>query len=284
KITIKDVKQLVDPKAEWEQIFHEVWAMQKAFFYVENMHGADWDAMKIKYEKFLPYVGHRSDLGYLLNEMMGEMVVGHNYIYPGDEPSTPSVRTGVLGADFEVDNNGYRIAKIYTTLDWNPSFRAPLAEPGLNIEEGEYILAVNGVSLDKTVNIYQLLENMVDKQITLKINSSPSLSNAREVVVKPISFGDELNLRRMDWVESNRRKVDELSNGQIAYVYMPNTGPEGYTYFNRYYFSQMDKKALLLDERNNGGGSVADYVIDLLSRELISGWRIRDGKSFTTPD
>lgn len=283
KITIKDVKQLVDPEAEWEQIFHEVWAMQKAFFYVENMHGVDWGAMKIKYEKFLPYVGHRSDLGYLLNEMMGEMVVGHNYIYPGDEPSTPSVRTGVLGANFEVDDNGYRIAKIYTTLDWNPSFRAPLAEPGLNIEEGEYILAVNGVSLDKTVNIYQLLENMVDKQITLKINSSPSLSNAREVVVKPISFGDELNLRLMDWVESNRKKVQELSNGQIAYVYMPNTGPEGYTYFNRYYFSQMDKKALLLDERNNGGGWVADYVIDLLSRELISGWRIRDGKSFTTP-
>lgn len=283
KIAIKDVKQLVDPEAEWKQIFHEVWAMQKAFFYVENMHGVDWNAMKTKYEKFLPYVGHRSDLGYLLNEMMGEMVVGHNYIYPGDEPSTPSVHTGVLGADFEVDDHGYRIAKIYTTLDWNPSLKAPLAEPGLNINEGEYILAVNGVALNKTVNIYQLLENMVNKQVTLKINSRPSLSDAREVVVKPISFGGELNLRLMDWVESNRKKVQERSNGQIAYVYMPNTGPEGYTYFNRYYFSQMDKKALLLDERNNGGGWVADYVIDLLSRELISGWRIRDGKSFTTP-
>ncbi|MBD1424125.1 S41 family peptidase [Sphingobacterium arenae] len=283
KIEIKNVKQLVDPEAEWKQIFYEVWRMQKEFFYVENMHGVDWNAMKTKYEKFLPYVGHRSDLGYLLNEMMGEMVVGHNYIYPGDEPSTPSVNTGTLGADFEVVENGYKINKIYTTLDWNPSLRAPLAEPGLNINEGEYIVAVNGVALNKTTNIFQLLENTVDKQVTLKINNVASWKGAREVVVKPVSFGGETSLRRMDWVESNRKKVDELSKGQIAYVYMPNTGPEGYTYFNRYYFSQMDKKALLLDERNNGGGWVADYVIDLLSRELISGWRIRDGKSFTTP-
>ncbi|NGM65561.1 S41 family peptidase [Sphingobacterium sp. SGR-19] len=283
KIEIKNLKQLVDPEAEWRQIFYEVWAMQREFFYVENMHGVDWDAMKVKYEKFLPYVGHRSDLGYLLNEMMGEMVVGHNYIYPGDEPSTPSVHTGTLGADFEVEENGYKINRIYTALDWNPSLKAPLAEPGLNINEGEYIVAVNGTVLNKSTNIYQLLENTVDKQVTLKINDMPSLKGAREVVVKPISFSGETSLRRMDWVESNRKKVDKLSKGQIAYVYMPNTGPEGYTYFNRYYFSQMDKKALLLDERNNGGGWVADYVIDLLSRELISGWRIRDGKSFTTP-
>lgn len=283
KISFNNTKQLVDPEAEWRQIFHEVWAMQKEFFYVENMHGVDWNAMKKKYEKFLPYVGHRSDLGYLLNEMMGEMVVGHNYIYPGDEPSTPSVSTGALAADFEPEDNGYKITRIYTTLDWNPSFKAPLAEPGLNILTGQYIVSVNGVAVNKSINIYQLLENTVGKQITLKINSTPSQDGAREVIVKPISFAGEMSLRRMDWVESNRKKVEELSNGQIAYIYMPNTGPEGYTYFNRYYFSQMDKKALLLDERNNGGGSVADYVIDLLSRELISGWRIRDGKSFTTP-
>ena len=283
KIEIKNIKQLVDPEAEWKQIFYEVWTMQKEFFYVENMHGVDWNGMKTKYEKFLPYVGHRSDLGYLLNEMMGEMVVGHNYIYPGDEPSTPAIHTGTLGADFDVQDNGYQIRKIYSALDWNPSLKAPLAEPGLDINEGDYIVALNGITLNKSTNIYQLLENTVDRQVTLKVNHTPSLQGARKVVVKPISFMGEMSLRRMDWVESNRKKVDQLSNGQIAYIYMPNTGPEGYTYFNRYYFSQMDKKALLLDERNNGGGWVADYVIDLLSRELISGWRIRDGKSFTTP-
>jgi len=153
----------------------------------------------------------------------------------------------------------------------------------LNIQEVESIVAVNGINLNPSVNIYQLLENTVDKQVILKVNGTASLTGAREVIVRPVSFMDEIALRRMDWVESNRRKTEALSNGQIAYVYMPNTGQEGYTYFNRYYFSQMDKKALLLDERNNGGGSVADYVIDLLSRELISGWKIRDGKSFTTP-
>ncbi|MGV6945972.1 S41 family peptidase [Sphingobacterium kyonggiense] len=283
KLKLDNIKLLVEPEQEWKQIYNEVWAMQKDFFYVENMHGADWKAVKAKYEKFLPYVNHRSDLGYLLNEMLGELVVGHSYIYPGDEPSAPSVSTGVLGADFTIENNRYKIQKIYSRMDWNPSFKAPLAEPGLNIQEGMYILAVNGKELTGDIDIYSLFDNTVDKQVNLKINDKPSLSGARDVVVKPISFGNEVALRRQEWVERNRKKVDQLSNNQIAYVYMPNTGREGYVSFNRYYFSQMDKKALLLDERNNGGGSVADYVIDLLSRDLIAGWGIRDGRSFTTP-
>ena len=283
KVNIDNIQFEVNPSAEWKQIFNEVWAMQKEYFYVENMHGADWKAVKAKYEKFVPYVNHRSDLGYLLNEMMGELVVGHAYIYPGDQPSSPSVSTGTLGADLEYVNGVYKINKIFNTLEWNPTFKAPLAVPGLNIEEGQYIVAVNGIKLTPDVNLYKLLENKVDKQIVLKVNTKPSLDGAREVIVKPISFGQEISLRQTDKIEGNRKKVDELSNGQIAYVYMPNTGREGYVNFNRYYFSQMDKKALLLDERNNGGGSVADYVIDLLSRDLIAGWGIRDGKSFTTP-
>ena len=283
KLNFNNFKFEVDPSAEWKQVFHEVWNMQKEFFYVENMHGADWKAVKAKYEKYLPYVSHRSDLGYLMNEMMGELVVGHAYIYPGDQPSTPSVNTGVLGADLTEQNGVYKINKIFSRLDWNPSFKAPLAEPGLNIKEGSYIVGVDGVRLTKDHNIYKLLENKVDRQVTLHIHTKPSFDGAHTVVVNPISFTNEVALRRMDWVESSRKKVDKLSNGQIAYVYMPNTAQEGYTNFNRYYFSQMDKKALLLDERNNGGGSVADYVIDLLSRELIAGWAIRDGKPFTTP-
>lgn len=283
KLKLDNIKQLIEPEQEWKQVFNEVWAMQKDYFYVENMHGVDWDAIKLKYEKFLPYVNHRSDLGYLLNEMMGEMVVGHNYIYPGDEPSTPAVSAGTLGADFTVENGNYKISKIFNRLDWNPSFKAPLAEPGLNVQVGDYLLAVNGIPLNAETNLYKLLENTVGKQVVLTLNGKANLSGSREITVKPITFGDEVSLRRMAWVEGNRKKTDSLSNGQIAYVYMPNTGSEGYTYFNRYYFSQMDKKALLLDERNNGGGSVADYVIDLLSRELISGWKLRDGKSFTTP-
>ena len=136
KLKLDDIKLRVEPSQEWNQIFNEVWAMQKDFFYVENMHGADWAAVKKKYEKFLPYVNHRSDLSYLLNEMLGELVVGHSYIYPGDEPSAPSVSSGVLGADFVIENNRYKIKKIYNRMDWNPSFKAPLAEPGLGVKEG----------------------------------------------------------------------------------------------------------------------------------------------------
>ncbi len=283
KLDFKGFQFSVDPGAEWRQVFNEVWNMQKEFFYVENMHGADWDAVRKKYEKYLPYVNHRSDLSYILNEMMGELVVGHAYIYPGDQPSSPSVSTGTLGADLTQENGVYKITKIFSRLGWNPSFKAPLAEPGLNIKEGSYIVGIDGIQLTKDHNIYQLLEQKVGRQVTLHIHTKPRYEGARTVIVRPISFSDELNLRKMDWVEGNRRKVDQLSDGQIAYVYMPNTGQEGYASFNRYYFSQMDKKALLLDERNNGGGSVADYVIDLLSRELIAGWGIRDGKPFTTP-
>ncbi|PYF75883.1 S41 family peptidase [Pedobacter nutrimenti] len=283
KVKLDGIKVLVDPEAEWKQMFGEVWKQEKDYFYVKNMHGANWPAVKSKYERFLPFVNHRSDLSYLFNEMMGEMVVGHNYINPGDEPTAPSVGVGMLGADYELVNGFYKIKKIYTRLEWNPTFKAPLAEPGLNINEGDYIVSVNGVPLNSETSIYSLFDFKAGKQVAIQVNSKPELKGAREVIVVPVTFGAEMELRKMDWVERNRKKVDEMSEGKIAYVYMPNTADDGYNYFNRYYFAQMDKKALLMDERNNGGGWVADYVIDLLSRDLISYWAIRDGKSFTTP-
>lgn len=282
-VKTNDIKQLVDPVAEWKQVFNEVWHMQKEYFYVENMHGLDWEAVKEQYEPMLPYVKHRADLTYLLNEMMGEMVVGHNYIYPGTQPTAPSVSVGMLGADYIIDQDHYRIDKIYSTHNWNPNLKAPLTIPGLGIKEGDYILEVNGQKLDKDVSIYSLFDFTVGKQVSLTVNSKPTLKGAKEVLVLPISYGQEVNLRRTDWMEENRKKVDKMSDGKIAYIYMPNTADDGYNNFNRYYFSQMDKKAILIDERNNGGGKVADYVIDLLSRDIISYWGIRDGKSFTTP-
>lgn len=283
QVKTNGVKVLIDPIQEWKQVFDEVWHMQKDYFYVENMHGINWEAVRKQYEPMLAHVKHRADLTYLLNEMMGEMVVGHNYIYPGTLPNSPSVNSGVLGADYEIHNGHYRIKKIYNTHDWNPTLRSPLTMPGLNVKEGDYILEVNGQKLDKDVNIYSLFDFTVNKQVSLKVNSTTNLTGAKEIVVLPISFGQEMNLRRTDWMEQNRKRVDEMSNGEIAYIYMPNTADQGYENFNRFYFSQSDKKALLIDERNNGGGKVADYVIDLLSRELISFWGIRDGKSFSTP-
>ncbi|WP_423735666.1 S41 family peptidase [Chitinophaga caseinilytica] len=283
KVDLSNVTVYVDPVAEWKQIFDEVYKIEKDFFYVKNMHGVDWDANRRKYEALLPHVSSRADLTYLLNEMMSEMVVGHNYVGLGDMPSGPSVNVGMLGADYEVFDGRYRIAKIYNGESWNPEAKAPLAIPGLNVKEGDYILAVNGVPLNANTSIHELMQNQAGRQVTLKVNGSASETGAREIVVEPVSVSTEYGLRYVDWVEGNRRKVDQLSGGKIAYLHMINTGREGYNSFNRYYYAQADKKALLLDERFNGGGSVADYVIDVLNREVMSYWGVRDGRSFTTP-
>ncbi|GEP98170.1 S41 family peptidase [Chitinophaga cymbidii] len=283
KVDISGVSLYVDPVAEWSQIFDEVYKIESDFFYVKNMHGVDWEANKKRYAALLPHVSNRADLNYLLNEMMSEMVVGHNYVGAGDIPAGPNVSGGLLGADFEISNGRYRIKRIYSALSWNPSLKAPLAVPGVEVKEGDYILAVNGTPLTGDMSIFSLLQNQVNRQVVLQVNGTASESGAREIIVEPIDMQKEYELRKINWIEDNRKKVDQLSNGRIAYVYMLNTGFEGYTFFNRYYFAQADKQALLLDERFNGGGSVADYVIDVLNREVLSYWGVRDGRSFTTP-
>jgi tricorn protease len=193
------------------------------------------------------------------------------------------VPVGLLGADYEVDDDGYyRIKRIYPGLNWHPELRSPLTEPGVNIEEGEYILGVNGRPLRMPDNLYQAFEKTADRQTDLLVGASTDPEEARTVTVKPLASEDIL--RHWHWVEENRKTVDELSDGRVAYVYMPNTALEGYTNFNRYYFSQLDKEAVVLDERFNGGGSVADYVIDLLDRPLLSYWATREGKPFATPN
>lgn len=284
KLNLKEIKLFIDPVAEWKQIFNEVWHQDNEIFYVENMHGVNWPAVKAKYKKFLSHVTHRQDLNYLIKEMMGELCVGHHYIEAwGDRPKSVSVGTGMLGADYEIDHGFYKIRKIFKRLDWNPNFNAPLDKPGLDIKEGDYILAVNGMPVTNEVSIYSFFTNQADKQVTLKVNNKPTLTGAREIVVVPANYTSELALREMDWVEQNRQRVDKMSDGQIAYIYMPDTGADGYNFFNRYYFSQLDKKALIIDDRNNVGGSIADYVINILRPKLNTYWGIRDGRSFMTP-
>jgi tricorn protease len=282
KLNLSNLRMYVDPLAEYQQMFNEVWRIERDFLYVPNMHGADWQAVKKKYAGLVAHVRSREDLNYLFSEMLGELVLGHSYVSGGDFPDTENVNIGMLGADYQIDNGFYKIKKIYGGLNWNPTFRAPLTEPGVNINEGDYILAVNGVALRGTMSIYSLFENLADKQVVLKVNSQPSEAGAREVTVVPIN--NEGNLRNMAWVEGNRKRVDELSGGKIAYVYMPNTGGGGYTFFNRYYFAQIGKQAVIIDERFNGGGSAADYVIDLLDRDLMNYWATREGKVSTTPN
>jgi len=277
------LRAYVDPKAEFRQIFHEGWRNQRNNLYVRNMHGTDWPAVKKMYEPLLQHVMHRADLNYLLDNMGAELAIGHSYVRGGDMPEVPDATVGLLGADFTVDDGRYRIAKVYQTEGWNPELRAPLAMPGVNVSAGDYLLAVNGVELRAPDNVYRLLDGTANRQTVLTVNSRPTTDGARQVTVIPVA--NEQGLRTRAWVERNRRIVDSLSAGQLAYVYIPNTGQPGYTSFNRYYFAQQDRKGAVIDERYNGGGSAADYIVDILGRDFDGYFNnpAGDRQPFTSP-
>ncbi|HEX6976291.1 MAG TPA: PDZ domain-containing protein, partial [Vicinamibacterales bacterium] len=260
------LRMYLEPKEEFRQIFNEGWRNQRDYLYVPNAHGSDWPKMKEMYGALLPYVNHRADLNYLLDNMGAEIAIGHSYVRGGDMPEVPSSPGGLLGADFTIESGRYKIARIYDNESWNPDLRAPLSAPGVDVNVGDFILAINGVELRTPDNIYRLLDGTSGRQTVLTVNSRPAMEGARQVTVMPVA--SEQGLRTRAWVESNRRLVDKLSNGQLAYVYLPNTGQPGYTSFNRYYFAQQDKKGAIVDERYNGGGQAADYIIDVLQRQF----------------
>lgn len=260
------LRMYLEPKEEFKQIFNEGWRNQRDYLYVPNLHGTNWPKMKEMYGQLLPYVNHRADLNYLLDMMGAEIAIGHSYVRGGDMPGVPQSQGGLLGADFAVENGRYRITRIYDNESWNPDLRAPLSAPGVNVSVGDYILAVNGIELKAPDNIFRLLDGTATRQTALTVNNKPTMEGARQVTMVPVP--SEQTLRTRAWVESNRRLVEKLSDGQLAYVYLPNTGQPGYTSFNRYYFSQQDKKGVVVDERFNGGGSAADYIIDVLGRDF----------------
>jgi tricorn protease len=273
----------VNPRAEYKQIFKEGWRFMRDFLYVNNVHGAPWNKIYEWYSPWIEHVRHRTDLNYVVDIMSGEVSVGHSYVSGGDQPDIDNVPVGLLGCDFSVDKGYYKIAKIYTGESWNPSLRAPLALPGIGVKEGDYLLEIDGKPLDSSINLYSLLEQTAEREIYITVNNLPDTKGAKKVLVKPVR--SERGLRTYDWIEGNRRKVDELSGGKLAYVYVPNTGGGGFTSFNRYYFSQQDKKGVIIDERNNGGGSAADYMIDILDRELFGYFNSKtsDNRPWTTP-
>jgi tricorn protease len=273
----------LDPKAEFTQIFNEGWRLQRDYLYVPNMQGANWPRMKEMYGAMLPHIAHRADLNYLLDNMGAEIAIGHSYVRGGDMPEVPSSPGGLLGADFAIENGRYKIAKIYDGESWNPELRAPLAGPGINVAAGDYVLAINGIDLAAPDNIYRLLEGTANRQTVLTVNAQASAQGARQVTVVPVP--NEQGLRTRAWVEENRRFVDKRSNGQLAYVYVPNTGQGGFESFNRYYFAQQDKQGAVIDERYNGGGSAADYIIDVLQRDFDGYFNnvAGDRRPFTSP-
>jgi len=282
RIAVDSIDVRVDPAAEWKQIFDEAWRINRDYFYAPNMHGVDWKKERDKYAAFLPHVATRADLNRVMQWMSSELSVGHHNVGGGDSLSEPrTVPGGLLGADFEIANGRYRLKKVYGGLNWNPQLRAPLTEPGVNAKAGEYLLAVNGRDLRPPTNLYSLFENTSGKIVEITLGPNADSSGSRTVQVVPI--GNEAALRNRDWVEGNLKKVDKATGGRVAYVYVPNTAAAGHTYFKRYFYPQVNKDAVIVDERFNGGGSVADYYIDILRRPFIAHWAMRYGADLRTP-
>ena len=263
RVNTAEIQVRVDPRAEWKQMFDEIWRGERDFFYDPGTHGLNIEKAKRLYEPYLTAVVHREDLNYLFREMLNQISVGHMFIGGGDAPRPESVSGGLLGADYTVEQGRYRFSRVYTGENWNPNLRAPLTEPGVNVKEGEFLLSVNGGELNASDNIYSRFESTANRQVVIKVGPSADGTGAREVTVVPVS--SENGLRNLSWIDENRQKVDRLSGGKLAYVYMPNTGGQGYSRFNRYFFAQTDKQGAVIDERFNGGGLLADYVAEILS-------------------
>ena len=271
----------VDPRAEWEHMYYQVWRDERDFLYDPNLHGLDLEAVKKKYAPYAENIASRDDLNYLFIEMLGDITIGHMFVGGGDIPETKHVKTGLLGADFSIENGRYRFTRVYNGENWNPKLRAPLTQPGVNVKVGEYLLAVNARDVRPPNDVYSYFEETAGKQVVLKVGPKADGSGSRDVTAVPVD--SETSLRNYAWIECNRRKVDELTGGRVAYVYLPDTYAGGYTNFNRYYFAQVGKEAAIIDERYNGGGDIADYIIDYLRRPLLSYWNMREGKDITTP-
>ncbi len=282
-LELGDLRVKVDPRSEWRQMLREGWRFMRDFLYVDNVHGADWDEVWNWYSPWLADVNHRSDFNYLLDIVSGEVAVGHSYVRGGDLPDLTSPRTGLLGVDLVAANGRYRIEKIYSGGDWNPGLTGPLSVPGMDVATGDYVVAIDGRELKDDANPFDLLEGTAGRTISIMVNDEPKLEGARQINVVPTA--SEGQLRTWDWVSENQRRVDELSDGKLAYVWLPNTGRGGYSYFNRMYFAQQDREGAIIDERNNGGGSAADYIVDILARELTGYFNSNAGdkRPFTQP-
>lgn len=281
-LDLNDVQLRVEPAKEFQQVLREVWRIERDFFYDENMHGVDWQDVWRRYSPFLEHVKHRADLNMLIREMIGELACGHEYVSGGEMPPRPrGVGVGLLGCDWEVDGNRYRIARIYKGLNWDPRLRSPLTEPGVDAREGDYLISVNGVPVFADRNVFEFFQDTAGRRVTLVLSSDAAGTDTRTMDVVPLS--SERSLRRAAWVEQNRKRVDELSGGRVAYIYMPNTADAGRAAFDRDFYSQLDRQALIIDERYNGGGQAADYVVSVLSRRVMSYWMNREKWTGRTP-
>ena len=271
----------VEPLAEWKQMYHEAFRLERDFFYDPGFHGYDLKAAEKQYEPYLEGIAARTDLNYLFEECLGGLTVGHLRVGGGDFGEIKHVPVGLLGADYKIENGRYRFSRVFDGENWNPQLRAPLTQPGVNVAPGEYLLAVNGRDVSASANVYSFFEATANKSVVLRVGSDPKGAGSREVTVVPLA--SEQALRNLAWVEDNRRKVDELSKGRLAYIYLPDTTVAGFTFFNRYFFPQAGREGAVVDERFNGGGTMTDYILTYLQRQLLNYRTTRDGEDTTWP-
>jgi len=282
-ISLAGMRAEIDPSAEWKQMFNEVWRQERDYFYEASMNGVDWQKMHDKYAQLLPYVSDRYSLTYILGDLIGELSNSHTYVGGGDYPDLHPVNVGLLGVDFDLDQSSgmYRIKKIYPGENWDPELRSPLTEPGINVKEGDYLIAVNGRPLRAPQNPYELFVNTANDVVTLTINSKASEDGSHNVQVKPIN--DEYNLRELNMITTNRKKVDEATGGKVGYVYLPDMGDSGLNEFMKQYFPQIRKQGIIFDVRYNGGGFVDELIFERLRRILSSMDAARNWESGTRP-
>jgi len=268
KVDLSNMKMMIDRKAEWEQIFNESWRQMRDFFYDPGMHGVDWPAMKKKYQPLVAHVNHRADLTYVIGEMIGELSVGHAYVGGGDAPKSERIQMGLLGANLSRDASGYfRVDKILKGENWSKTARSPLTEIGVNVSEGDFIIAINGVSTQTVGDLYQLLLNTAGKPVELTVNNKPDKTGGRKTLVVPTD--DESDLYYLNWVRKNIEYVSTKTNGEVGYIHIPDMGTHGLNEFVKYFYPQLQKKALIIDDRGNGGGNVSPQIVERLSRQVV---------------
>lgn len=280
-LPLKEMEMVIDPPAEWKQLYTDAWRLQRDFFYDKNMHGVDWNQVRMRYEKLLPYCVVRNDVNFLIGEMIGELNASHTYRWGGDLEVAKMKNVGYLGIDWAKQDSFYYVGKIIRGAAWDSDVRSPLDAPGLKIKEGDFILAVNGMPLAGVADPYSMFEGLAGKSIELTVNVKPEFKNAWKVIVK--ASGDETVLRNRAWIESNRQIVDKATNGRVGYVYVPSTGTDGQSELVRQYAGQWHKEGLIIDERFNNGGQIPDRFIELLNRKALAYFSVRDGAEWQWP-
>lgn len=280
-LQVSDMEMTINPQEEWTQIFNDAWRMMRDFFYDPAMHGIDWNAMRTQYAALLPYCVNRSDVNFLIGDMIGELNASHTYRGGGDNETPKNRAVGYLGVDWTMKDGHFQVAKVIRGAPWDNEVRSPLDEPGVNVGEGDFILAVNGIALNEYPDPWAAFEGLADKTVELTVNSKPTWDGARTVVVKTLA--NETRLRNLAWIENNRRQVDEASGGKLGYIYVPDTGVNGQNELVRQFYGQWNKEGLIIDERFNNGGQIPDRFIELLNRKPLAYWDVRDGQNWQWP-